>query len=236
MSEETIFNEVDEELRSERMRNLWRQFGPYVIGAAFVIVLLVAANEGWSWWQKSNAAKYSDQFYAAIELADAGDIADAQAALNTLAAEGSGQYPVLAQFRQASLLSEDGKLAEATAAYDALSTSLSNQRLRELALVLAAFNIVDDGDVSAVEARIGGLVAPDNAMRNTAREALGLTQYAAGDIDAARASFEQIVADPTGSFETVGRVQLYLAQLIAEGAADPNPVVSTDASEATPAE
>lgn len=232
MSEENIFSEVDDELRSERMRNLWRRTAPYVIGAAVAIVLLVAGNEGWSWWQKSNADRSSDQFYAAIELADAGDIAEAQAALEALAAEGSGQYPILARFRQASLLASDGKTDAAITAYDALSTSLSNQRLRDLALILSAFVLVDDGDVSAVEARVGGLISPDNSMRNTAREALGLTQYAAGDIDTARATFEQIAADPSGSLETIGRIQLYLAQLIAEGTVVPG---ATDSSE-TPAE
>lgn len=217
MSEETIFSEVDEELRSERMRNLWRRFAPYVIGAAVAIVLLVAVNEGWSWYQNSNAARSSDQFYTALELAEEGDIVGAQQALNTVVAEGSGQYPALAQFRQAALLASAGRDTEAVAAYDALSTAISNQQLRDLAFLLAGFVLVDAGDVGAVEARVGGLIAPDNAMRNTAREAIGLTHYAAGNASAARAVFEEIAADPTGSLESIGRIQLYLAQLTAEG-------------------
>lgn len=217
MSEETIFSEVDEELRSERMRNLWRRFAPYVIGAAVAIVLLVAVNEGWSWYQNSNAARSSDQFYTALELAEEGDIVGAQQALNTVVAEGSGQYPALAQFRQAALLASEGRDTEAVAAYDALSTAISNQQLRDLAFLLAGFVLVDAGDVGAVEARVGGLIAPDNAMRNTAREAIGLTHYAAGNVSAARAVFEEIAADPTGSLESIGRIQLYLAQLTAEG-------------------
>ncbi|UJQ95182.1 tetratricopeptide repeat protein [Mariluticola halotolerans] len=238
MSEETIFTEVDEELRRERMRSIWRRVAPYVIGAAVAIVLLVAGNEGWSWWQKSNAARSSDQFYTAVELAEAGDVAAAEEALNTVIAEGSGQYPLLARFRQAALLASDGQTEEAVAAYDALSTDLPDQRMRALALVLAANLLVDAGDVGAVQSRISGLLAPEDPMRNSAREALGLTQYAAGDIDAARATFEEIIADPTGSMETLSRIQLYLAQLIAEGAADPAPVAAPDtaASEATPAE
>ena len=75
MSEDTIFREVDEELRRDRMQNAWRRYGPYVIGAAVLIVLIVAANEGWSWWQNSNAARSSDQFFAALDLEDGGDVA-----------------------------------------------------------------------------------------------------------------------------------------------------------------
>src|SRR5690606_21918956 len=110
-------------------------------------------NEGWSWWQASNAARSSDQFYSALELAEAGDVAAAQEALNAVVADGSGGYPMLARFRQASLLASDGKTAEAVAAYDAIATTETNPRLREMALVLAANLLVDGGDVAAVQQR-----------------------------------------------------------------------------------
>ena len=89
MSNETIFREVDEELRGDRLRALWRRYGPFVIGGAIAIVLVVAVNEGWAWWQNSNAARSSDQFYAALELAESGDVAAAQEALNAVVAQGT---------------------------------------------------------------------------------------------------------------------------------------------------
>ena len=235
MSEDTIIREVDEELRGDRMRALWRRFGPFVIGGAVAIVLVVAVNEGWTWWQTSNAARSSDQFYAALELAEAGDTEGAQAALNDVVADGSGGYPVLARFRQASLLAADGKTAEAVAAYDALSTEVTNARLREMALVLAAYLLVDGGDVAAVQQRVGGLNTPDNTMRNAAREAIGLTQYKAGDLDAALATFQEVLADPLVGRELAGRVEIYVAQLTALGAASADETPAADEAEA-PAE
>lgn len=220
MSNETIFREVDEELRGDRMRQLWNRFGPYLIGGAVAVVLVVAGNEGWSWWQASNAARSSDQFYAALELAETGDIDGAQAALDTVQAEASGGYPTLARFRQASLLAAEGQREEAIAAYDALSTSETNPRLRELALVLSAYLLVDDGNVAAVEQRVGGLVTPDNPMRSPAREAIGLTQYQAGEFDAALATFEDVLSDPLTGPEIRERVQIYAAQLVALGAGE----------------
>jgi hypothetical protein len=229
MSNDTIFREVDEELRGDRMRRIWKRFGPYVIGAAVAVVLLVAANEGWKWWQASSAARSSDQFYAALELAENGDVAGAQTALNTVVTEGSGGYPTLARFRQASLLAVDGKRDEAIAAYDALSTSETNPRLRELALVLAGYLLVDNQDVAAVRQRVGGLVEPSNPMRHAAREAIGLTQYASGDLDGALATFEEILADPLAGQELRGRVQVYAAQLASLGATGPQEEAATEA-------
>lgn len=232
MTNDNIIREIDEELRSDRMRNLWRRFGPYVIAAAVAVVLIVAGKEGWDWWQNSNAARSSDQFYAALELADGTDVAAAQQALEEVAAQGFGGYPSLARFRQAALLAKDGKTAEAVAAYDALSTGETNRHLRDLALVLAGFILVDGGNVAEVEQRVAGLVTADNPLRNAAREALGLVKYRAGDIDGARVDFEAILADPLTSQESRSRLQIYLMQLIAEGAVDPNADASAFAGEA----
>jgi hypothetical protein len=232
---DTIFREVDEELRGDRMRAFWRRFGPYVIGAAVAVVVVVAANEGWTWWQNSNAARASDQFYAALEKAETGDVAGAHAALNDVIAHGAGGYPTLARFRQASLLVQDGKRDEAIAAYDALATSESNPRLREMALVLAGFLAVDQGNVAAVEQRVGSLAAAESPMRNAAREAIGLTQYKAGDLNAALATLEQVLNDPMVSNEARNRVQVYVAQLIALGATGPDDAAAEAAVSEVPA-
>jgi hypothetical protein len=221
MSNETIFREVDEELRGDRLRSLWKRFGPYIIGAAVAVVLVVAVSEGWTWWQNSNAARSSDQFYAALELAEAGDVAGAQEALNGVVAQGSGGYPTLARFRQASLLAREGNTQAAVAAYDALATAESNARLRELALVLAASLLVDSGDVAAVQQRVGALAVETHPMRNVAREAIGLAQYKAGDLNGALVTLQSIMADGTAGQDIQGRVDMYVRQLIALGATAP---------------
>jgi hypothetical protein len=228
MSNDTIFREVDEELRSDRMRALWKRFGPFVIGAAAAIVLLVAVNEGWKWWQETNAARSSDQFYAALERAEAGDVAAATAALDRVETEGSGAYPTLARFREAALLAREGNNAEALAAYDALVAAEANRHLRDLALVLAAYLLVDSGNVDAVRQRVGGLAVEGHSLRNAAREAIGLAQYRGGDDDAAVATFQEILDDPVVPSELRSRVEIYVAQLVARGAA------GTAAGEAEP--
>ncbi len=225
MSNDTLLREVDEELRRDRMRKLWRNGAPFIIGAAVGVVLLVAGYEGWTWYHEGNAARSSDQFYAAAQIAEGTDFAAAQKALDEVIAQGSGAYPALAQFREATLLAQNGQIDEAVAAYDALSTSLGNTHLRELALVMAGNLLVDGGDVAAVEQRVGGSITPDSPMRNAAREVLGLAQYKGGQLDAAMASFQAIVDDPLAGRDLTGRVQIYIQQLLAEGAA---PIVSDD--------
>jgi hypothetical protein len=225
MSNDTLLREVDEELRRDRMRKLWRQSAPFIFGAAVAVILLVAGYEGYNWWTKSNSARSSDQFYAAAQLADGDDLAAAQQALDQVIAEGSGAYPALARFREASLLAQQGKTDEAVAAYDALATNQSSTHLRELALVMGANLLVDSGDVQAVEQRVSGSIVPESPMRNAAREVLGLAQYKAGQLDAAMTTFQAIIDDPLAARDLQSRVQIYIQQLLAEGAA---PVVAAD--------
>lgn len=221
MSNENFIREIDEELRSDQMRSLWRNFGPWIIAGAVLLVVSVAGWEAWQWWSNSNSARSSDQFYSALSLADGTDVTAAQQALAEVEAQGVGSYPVLARFREAALLAKEGKTAEATAAYDAIATGESNQPLRGLALVLAGYTLVDAGDVGPVEQRVGGLAVPGNPMRNAAREALGLVKYKAGDLTGALADFEAVLADPMVSRETQSRLEIYEAQLKALGAAAP---------------
>lgn len=221
MSQDNIFREVDEELRSDRMRALWRRFAPFVIGAAVAVVALVAVNEGWTWYHSNNAAASSDELYKAFDLIEAGDLPGATAQLDTVIANGSGSYPVLAEFRKAGVLAREGKTAEAVAAYDSLANTQSDARLRELALVLAGTLLIDTGSLADVEARVGTIATDGNPLRNTARETLGLAQYKAGDLAAAQASFDAVVNDPYSNSTTRNRMGYYLAQLLAEGAAPP---------------
>ncbi len=131
------------------------------------------------------------------------------------------------------MLAKQDKRDEALAAYDALGNSQSNARLRELALLFAANVLVDKGDVPGVKQRVLGLTAADDPLRNSAHEAIGLAQYKSGDLDGARDSFNAVINDPTSPDEVRGRMQLFIAQLVAEGAT-PLPAPVAQVNGATP--
>jgi hypothetical protein len=231
MSNDNFISEINEELRSDRLRTFWRRFGVYVIGIMVGIVLLVGVQEGWTWWTSSNSARSSDEFYTALKLADGGDYAGADKALQQIEATGFAGYPELAKFRAAGLLAQQGKVAEAVAGYDALAGTEKNVRLREVALALAGMLLVDGGDVAQVEQRVGTLATGASAMRNVAREALGLVNVKAGKFDEAQKQFQAIIDDVATGNDQKQRVSLFQAQLVAEGAPIP---VKPEAS-ATPA-
>jgi hypothetical protein len=217
-----IFREVDEDLRHEQYKRLWDRFGPYVIGLAVLIVALTAGWRLWEYWQLRSAQATGDRFVAALELADKGKHDEAIAALDQIAADGSGRYPVLADFRVASEKADAGDLKGAVAAFDALAASSSTpDMIKPIARLRAALLLVDTASLADLEARIGDLAKTGEPWRHSAREILGLAAWRAGDLDTARKYYEEITADQEKPADLETRAQFMLALIKARAGEAP---------------
>lgn len=196
MTDDSFIREVNEELRSEQMRAVWRRFGPILIGGAVAIVIGTAGFVGYEYWRESKAAVSGDQFLTALELAGENKTDEALSALKTLEAEGAGSYPLLAQLRSATLLEQKKDMAGAVSAFDAVAAdNKAPVALRDVAKLRAAYILVDTGSYDDVAKRAETLSADGNPMRGSAREVLGLAAYKAGRTDDAVKLFQQNADD-----------------------------------------
>ncbi len=221
-----IFHEVEEDLRRERLKKLWDRYGIFVIGAAVAIVLATAGQRGWVYWQATRAAASGDRFVAAVDLADTGDFASAETALNTVIAEGSGDYPVLARFRLASARAEAGEVAAAIIDFDRLAADGAvGEELQSLARLRAATLLVDSGSRDEVAERIEALAAGGSTWRNAAAEIMGLAAWKADDFAEAGKWYGQILGDPNSPAAMRRRADLALSVIAAAGG-PPKPAAS----------
>jgi len=106
MSDDGFFREVDEELRTERLKGLWDRYGLALIAIAVLAVLLTAGYRGWDWYNERQASASGDRFLEALNLANEGRSEPALEQLEALEADGHGQYPVLARMRAATVHAE----------------------------------------------------------------------------------------------------------------------------------
>lgn len=184
-AQEALFREVEEDLRAEQMRKLWKRFGPYVIGAAVLIVAIVAGFQGWTAWQASVRTAEAERYFSAAR--EDGVDRDALAAL---AAEGRTGYADLAALRRANDLARDGATAQAVDAYDAVSSDGSvPMPVRDLAAMLAALHALDLDSSAAVRGRLTPLTAEDSPWRFMARELLAVLAMRDGTGAEARTAF-----------------------------------------------
>lgn len=209
-----IFQEVDEEVRRERLKKLWQQYGNHVVALCIVIVAAVGAWRGYEYWQVKKAGEAGAAFESAALLAEAGKHKEADAAFAKLAAEGTAGYRVLARLREAAELTQTDKKA-AVAAYDGIiADNSAGQVIQDLAAVRAGLLLVDTAPYSEIRTRLEALAAPDRTFHHTAREILALSAWKAGDTTAARQWADMILTDPLTPASTRSRAEV-LTELIA---------------------
>lgn len=209
-----IFNEVDEEVRRERLNKLWQRYGNYLIALCALVVIAVGAWRGYQWWQARQAAQSGAAFQQAVSLAEVGKHQEAEAAFAKLAGDGTAGYRVLARLRQAAELALTDRKA-AVSAYDAIAADNSvGQVIQDLAAIRAGMLLVDTAPYSELRTRLEPLTANDRTFRHTARELLALSAWKNGDVAAARQWTDMIMADPQTPAGTRSRAEV-LSELIA---------------------
>lgn len=181
-----FFREVDEELRNDRMKAIWKKYGTLIVVGA---VLLIGATAGYRYylhWQQQQAGIAGDQYLQALDLAENGDRDGARKILDELAKGGWGGYPILAGLRSATISIAEGKVKEGIEALDALSSNSSlSKDLQDYAKVQAAMAAVDLESYDEIVERTEVLMGDDNTWRNFAREARALSAWKAGDMKSA---------------------------------------------------
>ncbi|MCB8837775.1 tetratricopeptide repeat protein [Aurantimonas sp. VKM B-3413] len=236
MSDDHFFREVSEELRQDRVRAVWTRFGAYLLGAAVLVVLVTAAIVGWNHYQTVQANAAGDRYLAAIDLAKNDKRDEALAALRTIAEGDVGPYPDLARMSIASILSDQGKQAEAVAAFDQVAADGgAPQTLRDMASVRSAYILVDTGTLEEVRSHVERLTGDSEPLRFPAREALALAAWKAGDIDTAKSLFGKL-ADDTGTPSGMASRARLMLDLIAGGQSAPSAASAAGADAAGTAE
>ncbi len=218
--DDSFIREVNEELRSDQVRYVWKRFRPLLIGVVVLIVGAAVAKESYEWWDGHSSSRSGDRFLAALKLTEENKPDEALAALEELAQDGSGAYPVLARMRSGSVQQAKGDTAAAIATFSEVGRDASApQAIRELAKMRAAWLLIDTGTYEQVAAEVQPMANPGNPLVNSAREALGLAAYKAGDMPKAKEWFEQIANNPSAPRNIINRAQILLDNIAASGKA-----------------
>lgn len=208
-----FIDEVDEEVRRERLEKQFKRWSPYAIG---LLVLLLAGVAGYQIWQghrAERAAADATMFNTALDQAQAGKPLEAAQTFASLAGTADDGYALLARFQQATNLLEGKDIAGAIAVYDAIAADGGlDARFRNLARYLAAFHGLDTLDANAVKQRLAAIPAGSPWSAN-ARELQALAELKAGEVEAARQTLTALADDAAAPVGVRGRATEMLAAL-----------------------
>jgi len=187
-----VFDEVEEELRKERYQELFKTWGPWVLGAAIAVVAGVAGYQWYQAHQQSTRAASGAQMLDAVEAYQADNLAQADAQLETLAADAPRGYEMLALMQQAAITLEQGEGDVASRLYSQAAERAPDRLTRDLARYKALLIDMETLSYDDVALRAGPLTEGAAPIGPLARELMGIAAIRAGRWDEARGHYEQI--------------------------------------------
>lgn len=196
-----IFDEVEEDLRRERLAKVWDRYGIYVILVAVLIVVVTAGWRGYEWWRINSERTAGEEYAALLADLDAEGPAASTDALTTFAGEAPEGFAVLARFRKATAELAAGEPAAAAETLRAISGDSGVPSLyRDLARVREAQILIDTGETAAAKDTLLRLAEdPSNPFNRSASELMGLAAYAQGDLEDAKRWFTTLSTDASAS-------------------------------------
>lgn len=203
-----FLDEVNEELRRDRLYGLLRKAAPFAIGAVLLLVGSIGVSEYLAGAREAEARAAGEAISAAALESD-----PASAYLEI--AEGADEgVAVLARLRAAASLAEAGQTDAAADAYAALASDLSTPtRYRHLAAIREVLVRGETMAPADAIARLEPLTTVDAPYRAVALELAAVAELRAGDVDAARARLMEAVSAQNATEGVVLRASALLEAL-----------------------
>ena len=230
-----VFEQVEEELRSDRYKRLARTWLPVVGGVLLVALLAALAWWGWQSWETSKADKASIAYERGIESLEANNPTGADAAFKQAAEEGNGAYKAMALMQRAGIALDGNRPDDALAHLDAAARASRDPLIAAAAALKAARVAMDSASLADIEGRLEPLTGDKRPYRAFAALDLAMARLQHGQIDQAREALV-VLKNSLDTPPMVGQLaDLAISTIDAGGAANVAAVVRAQASIPAPA-
>jgi hypothetical protein len=204
---DSFIQEVDEEVRQDRMFRYWKKYGAYVVAG---VVAVVAVSAGLN-LMKHREIQQARETGGAFLASDIASVEDQEVLIGSV----EGPAAVIARLRLAAATAEAGDGPAAAALYREVAQEpgldpayADLARLQAVRVGMAAM------DPAQAVAELEPLTAEGAPYRVLALELRAMVRLNAGDVEAAHADFTAIINDPQATRESSQRA---LALLMSSG-------------------
>lgn len=209
-----IFDELEEDLKEQKIYDLWHKWGNWIIGAALLIVIGAAGVPVWKYYHHSIKTDESSRYSSALALAQKGQNQDAQKIFEELSANGKTGYAQLAALQLAALNQNSASVDGALKIYQDLDLkNPSNLSFSGLSKVLAGYSGISSIQAETIATQFTPLAAAGNPWQGLSLELQGLYALEKGDKSKAAEDFNDILNAGYISRETSARALLMMASL-----------------------
>ncbi len=180
-----VFDEVDEQVRSDRFNALLRRAIPYFVGALLLAVAIVLGVWAYGQFSASASGKASEAYAKGLDSLQKQDMTGAFDQF-AIAAKGPAGYRALALMQQAAIRLRQNNATQAVSLFDQAAKAAPDLMIGDIARLKAAYVLMDTASLAAISARLTPLTKADHPYHAQAREGLAVAKIAAGQIKPAR--------------------------------------------------
>jgi hypothetical protein len=219
-----LFEEVEEQLRSDRYRRFAQTALPWLLG--FAAIALVATLGYWAWdvYRTKQTDAASEQYGQAMEAMSGGDADKARALWTATAKSPAGAYKALSLMHLAAFAKSKKDVPGEVKLLDEAAKAAPDPLIGDAARLKSAFALLDTAPLSEMEGRLKPLMEDGRPYRVQAREALAFAKLKAGDLKSARSDFVLLSQGLDASEGVQARAQAAIG-LIDAGSAKAVPAV-----------
>jgi hypothetical protein len=218
-----IFDEVEEQLRSEKYRNIFFRVLPWAVGLGLAALIGAFGWWGWDSWHTRAANKASENYSVALDLVQS-DPDRAFTKFEEVVKGPSRAYKALALMQQGAIRLEAHKTPEAVKLYDQAAKDAPDVVIADMARLKSALALMDTAPYAAMEERLKPLTEEKRPYRAEAFEALAMAKLQAGRAKDARSDFSVLTLMASAPQSVRERAQAAIS-LIDSGSAKELPAV-----------
>jgi hypothetical protein len=186
-----IFQEVEEEVRRERLEKLWKKYGDYFMAGAAVVIIGVGGFKLWQHYEFVRTTKAAATYLAAQDMSASSRNSEAADVYAKLARTAPDGYAKTASLAQAGALLASGKKDEAVALYRKLFAA-DDGPIGQTARIRAAWALADAASKKELTDMLAPLSGGDSGWRFMANEILAYADFRDGHLPEAQKEFEQL--------------------------------------------
>lgn len=207
-ADDILFQEINEELKQEKMRNFWKKYGILATVVVIAALTFAVSFESIKAWQNKKAQTWSDAYAYAYNLQVQGKYDESIAVFKDIEQQNGGIYRDIAQMQIANVLLEQAKNDEALTVLTALVNNPdANASIQNMAVFKLASYKLDNAPREEVEALLNRLIDDNGSWVNVAKEMKAMLEIREGNLSQALEIYNDILNNNELSDTLKSRVQ-----------------------------
>ena len=188
-----ILRQVDEELRQDRLLNLWRRYRVYLIGG---LILLIGSVLGYQINKSVNQSFYE---YEVEKYISSSDLVDFNQTIENLSKiESSNQLLIadIAQIKIAAILMENGKIQESkNTLLEIINEGKTDTILTDLAIYFYLMSSLNDMPIDEINKYLTNNKLENSSFKYLFKETIAIKNLLVGNIELSKEKFDELIND-----------------------------------------